>query len=296
MAAGKKLRRDVRLRLKQALDREQKWQEAYEKAQERVRRSRTEATLNRYLDAAARAEKLRRKAAADIAALRPHVARTEAAGRIASRMAITAHARQNATTPLSVTAAKKEARVADERRRRLAQANVDADPRTAMGQREMDVIGLGSSLRASINHFNSCFRKRLDRNNHRIMAWAKFDELQDMVHRGDLKSPGLEPSIDSSRTPDIANAKLEAKRLDAELRNYLGLFAHGVMVDVIFWQRTYTDLVPLHGDADGVAFTFKKALDMTAAWFGIAPDDERGHRPRVVVERHMRQESGSHSA
>ena len=291
----KKNRRDVRLRMKQAVDRERRWEEARVKAEQRAVRARTKVTYDRYVDAMERAEKLRRKATAEIAALRPHVARTEAAGRIASRMATTAHARQNATTRVSPAEAKKSARVAEERRRRLLQANVEADPRTAMGQREMDVIGLGSSLRASINHFNSCFRKRLDRNNHRIMAWAKFDELQDMVHRGDLKSPGLEPSIDSSRTPDIANAKLEAKRKDAELRNYLGLFAHGVMVDVIFWQRTYTDLVPLHGDADGIAFTFKKALDMTAAWFGISPDDERGHRPRVVVERHMRQEASASS-
>jgi hypothetical protein len=291
----KKNRRDVRLRLKQAEAREWRWHKAKEKAEHKVRYARTQATLYRYMAAADRAEKLRRKAAKDVAMLKPHVARLEEATRIASRVTATVHARQNATTRVSPAEAKKTARVAEERRRRLLQANVDADPRTAMGNREMDVVGLGSSLRASINHFNSCFRKRLDRNNHRIMAWAKFDELQDMVHRGDLKSPGLEPSIDSSRTPDIANAKLEAKRKDSELRNYLGLFAHGVMVDVIFWQRTYTDLVPLHGDPDGIAFTFKKALDMTAAWFGISADDERGYRFSLAINRHMRQEASPSS-
>jgi hypothetical protein len=294
MAAEKKLRRDVRLRLKQAIERERKWNDAYEKAQERVRRSRTEATLNRYLDQAVKAEKYRRKAAKEIAELRPHVARLAEAGRIASRIATTYRARQNATTPVSATVAKKEKRLQEERRRRLLQANVDADPRTAMGNREMDVVGLGASLRASINHFNSCFRRRDDRSNSRIMAWSKFDELQDMVHRGDLKSPGLEPSIDNTRTPDIANAKLEAKRQDAALKAYLGILMHGMMVDVIFWQRRYTDLVPLHGDVEGIGYMFRRALDMTAAWFGITPDDERGRVARRAIERRF-QEAGASS-
>jgi hypothetical protein len=246
MAAEKKLRRDVRLRLKQAIERERKWNDAYEKAQERVRRSRTEATLNRYLDQAVKAEKYRRKAAKEIAELRPHVARLAEAGRIASRIATTYRARQNATTPVSATVAKKEKRLQEERRRRLLQANVDADPRTAMGNREMDVVGLGASLRASINHFNSCFRRRDDRSNSRIMAWSKFDEL------------------------------------------------HGMMVDVIFWQRRYTDLVPLHGDVEGIGYMFRRALDMTAAWFGITPDDERGRVARRAIERRF-QEAGASS-
>jgi hypothetical protein len=225
--------------------------------------------------------------------LRPAVARVHAATRVVNGIHATLKRNGHAATPeKSPKQTKRELRDQEQKRKRLEQANVEADPRTAMGQRELDIIGLGSSLRASINHFNSCLRNRLDRTNSRILAWAKFDELQDWVHRGDLKSPGLEPSIDSSSTPDVANAKLEAKRIDADLRRTLGTYMHALMVQVIFWQRPYTEL-PLYGSPKEVGIIFKRALDLTAGWYGIQPDDERGYTASRAIERRNQERRSS---
>jgi hypothetical protein len=180
----------------------------------------------------------------------------------------------------------------DERRRKLSIAGVDVRPGTAQDARTFDVIGLGSSLRASINHYQQCFPKTADRSNSRLIAWSKFDELQNRVHAGDIPSPRFEPSVDRSGLPDVADQKLAAKGEDAEIRTFLGHYMHQLLVDVVFWQKSFRQLAG--GETSSieaqrvVAGTFRIALDQAAAFFGVSEDNTKASEANWAIRRRER--------
>lgn len=162
------------------------------------------------------------------------------------------------------------------KRKRLAAAGVDADPRTAMGRRHFDVIGTGRALRASVNHFNRCFARKSDRTDTRIVAWADFDKHMHKVKAGEIAAPRYEAGVDSSTTPGVADARLDALREDARMRAFLGADYHDLLVAVIYHQRTFSDLSATPDEARFVGHLFHRAVYILATFWNIRPDNERG--------------------
>lgn len=161
-------------------------------------------------------------------------------------------------------------RKAEERRKQLARANVDADPRTAMGQREFTVTGVGKNTRVQIDHLSECLKRKADRTLARTMAWTQIDYLQNRVHAGDLKSPKFEASVDVSTIPAMAEDKMRAKAEDAELRAFLGHESHYLVVQVVFWRKSLTEMAHRYeGGQRQASMLFKLALDQAAMFFGV---------------------------
>lgn len=169
----------------------------------------------------------------------------------------------------------KAARALQRKRRQLADANVDWDPRTATGRRELYVVGLGKSMRASTSHFEACVRKMFDRTTARRLAWAQFDEHCDRVHSGELPAPKFEKGVDVSLMPglNVNVARLDAQRRDSDLQAHLGNYLHAMLVQVIWEQQSFKDLARL-GSPELLAVLLLLALDELVKFYGI-PDDER---------------------
>jgi hypothetical protein len=182
-------------------------------------------------------------------------------------------------------ARKQETRL-EEKRKRMAAAGLDYDPRTAAGRRHVDLANMGKNLRASINHMNSCLRKKGERTDARILAWSKFDNHCHKVHAGLIANPRYEPGVDTSTIPGVSDSRLDALKYDAQLREYLGRDMHGLLVEVIYHQRAFRDLQGLsYLDTHEIYILFKRALDLTAGWFRVGEDNSFGREVNSILTR-----------
>jgi hypothetical protein len=174
-----------------------------------------------------------------------------------------------------------------DRRKRMAAAGVDHyDERTAHGGRHYDVVSLGPSLRISLNHFNSCIRKRSERTDARILAWSKFERHCHKVNAGLLPEPRFEPGIDSSSIPGVSDSRLDALRADACLRAWLGRDMHGLLVSVIYEGRSFRDLEEVSFlEEKIIAAMFLRALDEAAAYWRVGEDNSFGREVNRVFAR-----------
>ena len=160
---------------------------------------------------------------------------------------------------------KRDAKI-EERRKSMAAAGLDYDHRTAAGRRHVDLANMGKNLRASINHMNSCLRKKSERTDARVVAWSMFDRHCHKVNAGLIASPRYEPGVDTSTIPGVSDSRLDALKADAELREFLGRDMHGLLVEVVYHQRAFRDLQGLsYLDSHEIYILFKRALDLTAA-------------------------------
>jgi hypothetical protein len=176
---------------------------------------------------------------------------------------------------------------AQDRRKRMAAAGVDHyDDRTAHGSRHYDVVSLGPSLRISLNHFNSCVRKRSERTDARVLAWSKFERHCHRVNAGLLPAPRFEPGIDSSPAPGVSDSRLDALRADAGLRAWLGHDMHGLLVSVIYEGRSFRDLEEVSClDEKIIAAMFLRALDLAAVHFKVGEDNSFGREVNRVFAK-----------
>ncbi len=124
--------------------------------------------------------------------------------------------------------AKRQAKIAEriaadheKRRKEMAQADVVWDPRTAVGRRDIALVNMGANTRASVSRFNTVLFRKAERTEGRQVAWAALERLFDRVGQGDVPEPRFEPGVDTSGTPGVADAKLDAKNIDAQLRGFL---------------------------------------------------------------------------
>jgi hypothetical protein len=182
--------------------------------------------------------------------------------------------------------AKAEQQRIEEKKKRMSAAGLDWDPRTAQGRRHVDLANMGASLRASINHFNTCLRKKSDRTDARVLAWSKFDTHCHKVHAGLIANPKYEPGVDVSTLPAVSDSRLDALRDDADLRGWLGRDMHGLLVEVIYHQKHFRELEGLaYLDTHEIQILFRRALDLTAAWFKVGEDNSFGREPRRIFRR-----------
>jgi phage-related tail protein len=174
----------------------------------------------------------------------------------------------------------------EDRRKRMSAAGLDYDHRTAAGRRHVDLANMGKNLRASINHMNTCLRKKSERTDARVLAWSKFDTHCHRVNAGLIANPRYEPGVDTSTIPGVSDSRLDALREDAFLREELGRDMHGLLVEVIYHQRAFRDLQGLsYLDSHEIYVLFKRALDLAAAYWRIGEDNSFGREVNRVLAR-----------
>lgn len=162
----------------------------------------------------------------------------------------------------------------EKRRKDLAAADVEWDPRTAQARRPFAVVNMGGRKRASVSHMEAVLPKRDDRTDARRLTWALVHELQDRVHQGDFAPPRFEPGVDTSGTPGVADDKLTANGDDARLRSHLdaqhpGAPLHRLLVQIVFEERHYTELLIPDVSKPVLVDQLKLALDEAAHFFGV---------------------------
>jgi hypothetical protein len=175
---------------------------------------------------------------------------------------------------------------AETKRKRFAAANIDHDPRTASGKRTYHIASLGPSLRASVSHFDAVFRDKKDRTDSRLLAWSYFEDHCRRFHASLLPNQRYEPGVDSSRVPQVSEARLIAAGEDRELQAALGRDMYGLLLEVIYNHRSFADIArTTGGDREGVGFMFRRALDLAAAHYRVGEDKTYGRYVKKAMER-----------
>jgi hypothetical protein len=281
--------RDLAERLahaEQMVERNTKSMERHEKRAERFRSSWEYEQAQQACNQCDKAKKLRAKWAVQVRRLRTQLQAREALQRRAPQVE-----RQPARALLSEAQQrfvdreiKAEQQRLAQKRKRMSAAGLDWDPRTAQGRRQVDLANMGPSLRASINHFNACLRKKSDRTDARVLAWSKFDAHCHKVNAGLIANPRYEPGVDTSTLPGVSDSRLDALKQDAQLRSWLGRDMHGLLVEVIYHQRSFRELEGLvYLDTREILILFRRALDLTAAWFNVGEDNSFGREANRVL-------------
>jgi hypothetical protein len=164
----------------------------------------------------------------------------------------------------------------ERRRKRLEAAGIVADPRTAAGQRSYHVVGMGHSLRASVNHVASCLKRSDERTPARMLAWSLFDEHINRLRSSEVPSPSYEPGVDGARTPGVMEARLKVLRKDVSIREAIGPDYYDLLEAVIFRQHSFSSLAETPDEARALSYMFRRAIDLLAAHLRIAPDNKKG--------------------
>lgn len=178
----------------------------------------------------------------------------------------------------------------ERRQKQLAKAGIEWDPRTAQGKRHHHVASIGSNLRVSIQHFDHCFKNRSERTSSRTLAWSYFEEHCARFHAALYPNQRYEPGVDVSTTPSVPEARLVAAQKDKAIQAWLGRDQYGLMVEVIYHQRSYTDIAESgmgYGDHKLVAGMFKRALDSYAAMCGISEDNTFARELSAALRRYQ---------
>ncbi|WP_156295609.1 hypothetical protein [Methylobacterium aquaticum] len=156
----------------------------------------------------------------------------------------------------------------------LRAAGVDADARTAAGQRELvtnSARGV-SRKRASLAGYEALIQNPKDRTPTRIKAMETFDELCHRAHAGLLPNPRFERGVDVSKSlpgvpDDRADALMEMSRLAARI----GDVAQAILYFRVFERRRFTAMRDLGmGDERTLATLFLAAVDGVARHYGFA--------------------------
>lgn len=167
----------------------------------------------------------------------------------------------------------------EQRRKQLSAADVEYDPRTAMGRRTYDIVNFGAKMRAANNHFNACIRRPADRTDIRLLAWQQFDSHYHAVSAGLMASPRYEPGVDTSTVPEVSTTRLAALQSDSYLRAELGVHLHNILVEVVYHQRHPRDLPGLSAlEAKDRTVLLLHALDLAAIYWRL--DEVRKVRTR----------------
>lgn len=272
---------------KRQVERNAKALTRHEKSAERFRKA------GRYEDATKacrlyeQAERLKRKWSREAGKLSRQIQTRDV---LARRAPESGRGEEPELTPAQRRVAEREKREQEKRqetkRRRMAQAAVEWDPRTAHGKRSYDLVALGPALRANLTHMNACLKKKAERTDARVLAWSKFDTHCHRVHAGLMANPRYEPGVDSSTVPGVADSRLDAMKEDARIRGFLGQDMHGLLVEVVYLQRSFRDLQGLSYLMENeIAVMFRRALDLAAAWFRVGEDNSFGREANRILNR-----------
>lgn len=196
------------------------------------------------------------------------------------------HTSEAASAPQPSTKEQERQRKAAEKRARMLEradaarvkdlrnAGVEADPRTAAGQREIvtasarDVRG----KRASLAGYGSLIQNPADRTGPRLKAMEVFDELCHRAFAGLLPEPRFERGVDVSKTlSGVADSRADALREMSRLAARIGDVSQAVLFFRVFERRRFTAMRDLGmGDERTLATLFLAAVDGVARHYGFA--------------------------
>lgn len=191
-----------------------------------------------------------------------------------------------ASTPQPVTLSPKEerkrAKEAEKRERLAVQgdakairdrkaAQVDHDPRTAAGQREIEVRGPAVDKRASIKDLASLIARQTDRTPPRLAALQHFENLYHRAHAGLFPAPRFEQGVDTSRKPaSVSNDRAVSLQALSAVEARLGADLYAVLFARVIEGRTIAAIAAERGaDPEKLGAVFMFAVDAAVGHFGL---------------------------
>ncbi|MEN3238249.1 hypothetical protein PUR29_32905 [Methylobacterium ajmalii] len=156
----------------------------------------------------------------------------------------------------------------------LRNAGVEADPRTAAGQRELVTSSARgvSGKRASLSGYGSLIQNPADRTGPRLKAMEVFDELSHRAFAGLLPEPRFERGVDVSKTlSGVADSRADALMEMSRLAARVGDVSQALLFFRVFERRRFTAMRDLGmGDERTLATLFLAAVDGVARHYGFA--------------------------
>jgi len=145
------------------------------------------------------------------------------------------------------------------------------DPRTAAGQREIQIRGPAVDKRASLADYAAMIHRQTDRTPPRLLALERFDQLWHRAHAGQFPNPRFERGVDTSRkvggvSDDRADQLLEVDRLKARI----GEEMFAVLFHLVIGGHSFTWMAGQGmGESERLDVLFLAAIDATARHFGL---------------------------
>ncbi|ACB79514.1 hypothetical protein Mpop_1344 [Methylorubrum populi BJ001] len=192
---------------------------------------------------------------------------------------------QKAVFRLSSLSAKDARRQAkeQEKRDRLAQqgqaqrkrdekaAGVDHDPRTAAGQREIQIRGPAVDKRASLADYANLIHRQTDRTPPRLLALERFDTLWHRAHCGLMATPRYERGVDTSRKiAGVPDDRAESLRLIDGVKARIGEEMFAILYHRVINGHSFSWMASQGmGESERLGVLFLAAIDATARHFGL---------------------------
>jgi hypothetical protein len=160
----------------------------------------------------------------------------------------------------------------------LRSAGLEADERTAAGQREIVVSNArgASGKRGSLAEYGVLIRNQSDRTGPRIAAMRQFDELCHRAFAGLLPEPRFEPGVDTSAGPaGVTEARIAGLSEMQNLTRRIGDEAQALMYARVYERRTFTWMADQgfgsqgFREERGLAVLFLSAVDGVARFYGL---------------------------
>lgn len=180
--------------------------------------------------------------------------------------------------------ANRKERVARTRRQRFTAAGIDPDNRLATATRDIDVTGIGKDTKGYVSGIASVLRNKSERLPSRIAAWDRFDSVCDAAFAGLVGAPRYEPAIQTSHSPDMPIARLEAGQVMTLLGRWVGADGWGLLFHVVYLRQSIAELCGKDmGARYDVAARFRAALDGAASFWGFSDDVAVGREARRIL-------------
>lgn len=158
-----------------------------------------------------------------------------------------------------------------ERRRDFGAAGVSHDPRTAAGQREIEVRAVRGLpvKRASVVDAGSLIKRQSERTEPRIKAITAFDDLCHRAYAGLYPEPKFERGVDVSHVPGVLHARSDAMGEMRRLSQRIGEDAQAILHLRIFERQSFSWMAQQGiGDERSISALFLAAVDAVARFYG----------------------------
>jgi hypothetical protein len=171
-----------------------------------------------------------------------------------------------------------------QRRRDEKAAGVDHDPRTAAGQREIQIRGPAVDKRASLADYANLIHRQTDRTPPRLLALERFDALWHRAHAGQFPNPRFERGVDTSRKiGGVSDDRAESLRLIGDVKTRIGEEFFAILFHRVINGHSFSWMASQGmGESERLGVLFLAAIDATARHFGLR---ERS-RAVEVMEQH----------
>lgn len=237
----------------------------------RRRRTKEEISALELHKAASKAEREAAKAQADLErSEREHQARVASARRIAAARAPAPSPKR----PREMTRAERELRridlIAKQEAKARRAAGLECDPRTAAGQREVDIRTMGGVSIARVDRFAKLFRSKGEATAVRVAACQAFDDIAHVAAQGLYPAQGYEPKVDHSGTGSVIEGRADGIEQINEIKRAIGEDLFAVMLARVHAGMSYAAMERAnYGSRAVLSALFLTATDAVARHLSI---------------------------